>query len=114
MSQTHLPAHIITQYRNQIWYALDYNQVSAAVFTAERLRAFDPEGADSVHLLAMCYFKDNRLKATEHLTKKWTHHLGCAYMYAQCCLELESKAKEGIAALERIKSQWLHNSTWSE
>lgn len=108
-------SHIITQYRNQIWHSLDNNLISTALFTAERLQAYDPRGGDSVHLLALCYFRDGQIKTAEYLTRGWSKHVGCAYINAQCCLELGGgKEKDGIVVLERCKNQWLETSSWSE
>ena len=107
--------HIITQYRNQIWHSLDNNLISTALFTAERLQAYDPRGGDSVHLLALCYFRDGQVKTAESLTRGWPKHVGCAYVYAQCCLELGGgRQKDAIAALEKCKSQWNGTSSWGE
>ncbi|RPB22237.1 TPR-like protein [Terfezia boudieri ATCC MYA-4762] len=107
--------HIITQYRNQIWHSLDNNLISTALFTAERLQAYDPKGVDSVHLLALCYFRDGQIKTAESLTRGWPKHVGCAYIYAQCCLELGGgRQKDGVAALEKCKGQWNGTSSWNK
>ncbi|KAF8466698.1 hypothetical protein BDZ91DRAFT_772089 [Kalaharituber pfeilii] len=94
--------HVIAMYRNQIWYSLDNNLIATAL-------------GDSVHLLALCYFRDGQTKTAESLTRGWLKHIGCAYIFAQCCLELgNGRQKEGIAALEKCKSQWIGTSSWSE
>ncbi|KAI5787032.1 hypothetical protein DFH27DRAFT_226684 [Peziza echinospora] len=106
--------HIINQYRNQVWHSLDNHLIPTALFTAERLHAYDPKGGDSVHLLALCYFRDGQLKAAEALTRQWSRHVGCAYIFAQCSLELGGgRQKDGIIALEKCKSQWTGTSSWN-
>jgi anaphase-promoting complex subunit 3 len=39
-------------------------------------------------------------------------HAGCAYVYAQACLDL-GKYIDGITALERSKSLWGSKNHWS-
>ena len=68
-----------------------------------------------MHLLALCYFRDGQIKTAELLTRGWPKHVGCAYIYGQCCLELcGGRQKDGIAALEKCKAQWNGTSSWSE
>lgn len=86
-----------------------------ALFAAERLNAYDPKGGDSVHLLALCLYRDGQYQAAESLTKNWFRHLGCAYIHAQCCLKLgNGKESQGVNALETCRRQWSGSSTWSK
>lgn len=107
--------NIVAQFRSLIWQALDTDTITTALFVAERLYAYDPKGADSVHLFALCLYRDGQYQAAENLTKGWFRHVGCAYVYAQCCLKLGGgKENEGVNALEGCKRQWGGSSAWSE
>lgn len=107
--------NIVAQFRSLIWQGLDTDTITTALFVAERLYAYDPKGADSVHLFALCLYRDGQYQAAENLTKGWLRHVGCAYIYAQCCLKLGGgKENEGVNALEGCKRQWGGSSAWSE
>lgn len=105
--------HIVTQLRSLIWHALDNDLLSSALFTAERLHAYDPKCADSVHLFALCLMRDGQCRAAEALTKGWLRHVGCAYIYAQCCLKHGGgRESQGITALEGCKRHWSGTRVW--
>jgi len=98
-----------------VWHLLDNGMLETAVFTAERLHAFDPKSADAAHLLALCLIRDAQYRRAEVLTKKWLKHVGCAYIFAQCCLKLgDGREKQGISALETCKRHWISLTAWSE
>jgi len=106
--------HIIAHFRSLVWQSLDNDLLPTALFAAERLNAYDPKG-DSVHLLGLCLYRDGQYLAAESLTKGWVRHLGCAYIYAQCCLKLgDGRESQGINALEACRRFWNGTSTWSE
>lgn len=67
--------------------------MSLIIFNAEILVA-TTKNADSVHLLALCYFRDGKFK-TESITRDYLEHLSCAYIYAQSCLKLGGEAQPG-------------------
>ena len=101
-----------TQLRNIIWHSLDNNLLPNAIFTAERLVAYDPKNQDNIHLLSLCFYRDGQFKSAENLTRGLTRHVGCAYVYAQSCNAL-GKYKEGISALERAQAFWMGTNNWS-
>lgn len=106
---------VAAQLRQIIYYHLDNDLTSNALFAAERLHALDPKSADAVHLLALCHFKLGRVKAAYEYSREKAvrpQHLGCAYVFAQACLALE-KYSEGIAALERCEGLWKARNHWS-
>ncbi|KAL7271794.1 anaphase-promoting complex subunit cdc27 [Rhizina undulata] len=106
--------HVIAQFRSLIWHALDNDQLHTALFTAERLQAYDPKSADSVHLHALCLYRDGQYQAAEVLTKSCCQHLGCAYVFAQCCLKLGGgRESHGITALENCKKLWSGSNSWN-
>lgn len=108
-------AQVVLQLRALIWHSLDNNLLESALFTAERLHAFDPKSADSVHLLALCLLRDAQFRQAEVLTKSWLRHVGCAYIYAQCCLKLGGgKENLGINALEGCKRLWAISPGWNQ
>lgn len=107
--------HAIVQFRALVWHSLDNGLLDTAIFTAERLVAFDPKSGDAVHLLALCLFRDRQFRQAEELTKNWLRHVGCAYIYAQCCLQLGGGRETfGINALEGCKRSWSSSTAWSE
>lgn len=107
--------HVIAQFRQLIWQALDTESLPTALFVAERLFAYDPKSADSAHIHAICLYRDGQYQAALHVTKNWLKYVGCAYVYAQCCLKLGGgKESEGISVLEGCRRQWTGTSSWSE
>ncbi|KAK6517860.1 anaphase-promoting complex subunit cdc27 [Arthrobotrys conoides] len=107
-----LPA-VSSQLRKVVWYSLDNNLIPNAIFTAERLIAFDSKDPENTYLLALSLYRGNHVKHAESITKSVKGHLGCSYIYAQCCLLLK-KYREGIAALEKCKSLWVSESHWNQ
>ncbi|KAK3717620.1 anaphase-promoting complex subunit cdc27 [Vermiconidia calcicola] len=107
MTTTHTPAtpHLLTQ---QIHQHLDADLADTANFLAGRLHALEPRSPESAHLLALTYLRLRRFKAAADTAQKHGsngRHLGCAYVFAQSCLQL-GRGTEGIAALEKSKSLW--------
>ncbi|KAK6543956.1 anaphase-promoting complex subunit cdc27 [Orbilia ellipsospora] len=107
-----LPA-VNSQLRKVVWYSLDNNLIVNAIFTAERLVAFDPKDPENTYLLGLSLYRGNHVKHAESITKGVKGHVGCAYIYAQCCLALK-KFREGIAALEKCKTLWATESHWNQ
>jgi anaphase-promoting complex subunit 3 len=100
--------YITTQLRQLIYYHIDNNLLKNALFVAERLVAFDHKSAESSHLLALCHLRLGDAKSAYEYSKAGGSrgaNLGCAYVFAQACLELE-RYKDGIGALERSKALW--------
>ncbi|OLL23906.1 Protein bimA [Neolecta irregularis DAH-3] len=100
---------IIEQFREVVWYSLDNNLLQNAHFVAERLLAYNDTNSGSKHLLALCLFRQGKCDAALRLTES-VRHIGCAYVYGQCCLQL-NRCKDGITALENISSYWNNTST---
>ncbi|KAK9365713.1 hypothetical protein V1509DRAFT_364526 [Lipomyces kononenkoae] len=92
---------LIAQFRKSIWHALDNALEETALFAAERLVAEDPSDLDNVHLLALCNYRAQRYKIAMHVAED-KRHIGCAYVYALCCLKL-GKYRNGYRALERCR-----------
>ncbi|KAF3938261.1 hypothetical protein ABW19_dt0206073 [Dactylella cylindrospora] len=107
-----LPA-VSSQLRKVVWYSLDNNLIQNAIFTAERLVAFDPKDAENTYLLALSLYRSNNVKHAESMVKGIKGHLGCAYLFAQCCLALK-RYKDGISALEKCKNLWFRESHWNQ
>lgn len=99
--------------RHLIYYFLDNDLLSNALFIATRLVAHEPS-ADATHILSLCYLRLDQLSAAaEHseLFGKTGQHLGCTYVFAKCCLGL-GQFKNGIQALEQSKSVWNKTDNW--
>lgn len=102
--------------RQLIYYHLDNDMLDNANFLAGRLHALEPRNPDSAHLLALTYFRLRRFRAAYDSSHKYGvhgRHLGCAYVFAQVCLELE-RYSEGILALEKSKSAWGSRNDWNK
>ncbi|KAK9245848.1 hypothetical protein V1506DRAFT_226669 [Lipomyces tetrasporus] len=93
---------LIAQFRKTIWHALDNALDDTAVFAAERLVAEDPTDLDNMHLLALCNYRAQRYKVAMHVADD-KRHIGCAYVYALCCLKL-GKYRLGYRVLERCRA----------
>ncbi|KAI9799944.1 MAG: hypothetical protein M1825_004315 [Sarcosagium campestre] len=108
--------HIPNQLRCLIYYHLDNDLLRNALFLAGRLHAYEPRSAESCHLLALCHLRLGELKPAYDHSKSHAargSHLGCAYVFAQACLQLENhKEKEGISALERSRGLWGSRNNW--
>lgn len=109
-------SHIASQLRQLIYYHLDNNLVRNALFLAGRLHAYEPRTSEASYLLAFCHLQNGQVKAAWDYSRNFGSrgtHLGCAYVYAQACLDL-GKYLDGITALERSKSLWASKNHWSK
>lgn len=92
----------------EIWRCLDGAIYPSAVFLCERLVALDPENKDWRHLMGLVYQRSGKYALAINATMYGSghlQHLGCAYVYSQCCHQL-GKYIDGITALEAVQSQW--------
>jgi anaphase-promoting complex subunit 3 len=107
--------HVASQLRNLVYYSLDNELLSNALFHAGRLHGIDSRNGDASHLIALCHFRMGQYKAAyDYSRDKGIRglHLGCSYIFAQACLALQRYA-EGITALERSKGLWVSRNHWS-
>ncbi|KAG7695115.1 hypothetical protein KL932_001570 [Ogataea haglerorum] len=96
----------IRQLRANILYSLDYDLLSTAEFTCERLIAQNPNNLDSIHLYALVLYRRKRYKTAYNLTASYSvQHVGCSYLFAKSCLELKCES-DGISALTRTLPLW--------
>ena len=105
-----------SQLRQLIFYHIDNELLENATFLAGRLYALEPRNPDSSHLLALTNLRQRRWKLAYDSAQKYGssgRHLGCAYIFAQACLEL-GKYLEGTTALEKAKSLWQNRSNWNK
>ena len=105
-----------SQLRQLIFYHIDNELLDNATFLAGRLYALEPRNPDSSHLLALTNLRQRRWKLAYDSAHKYGsggRHLGCAYIFAQACLEL-GKHLEGTAALEKAKSLWQNRNNWNK
>ncbi|KAK4190129.1 hypothetical protein QBC35DRAFT_112823 [Podospora australis] len=95
-------------FRQTIYYHLDNFAFDSAIFFAERLHAYDPRSSESAYLLALCHFRLGDSRSAYEISKPSGYrgvHLGCAFIFAQACLDLEQH-KDGITALEKARALW--------
>ncbi|OAL72306.1 20S cyclosome subunit BimA/Nuc2/Cdc27 [Trichophyton violaceum] len=108
--------HISSQLRQLIYYHLDNNLLRNALFLAGRLHAFEPRSSEAAYLLSHCLLQSGQPKHAWEICRNAGSrgtHLGCAYVYAQACLDL-GNYMEGITALERSKPQWTSKNNWNK
>jgi anaphase-promoting complex subunit 3 len=95
--------HIHQHFREVIWYSLDNNLVSNALFVAERLLALNDRDQESRHLLGLCHLRADRPSSAYNITSGF-RHLGCLYVFAQSCRKL-GRYREGLLSLESALRQ---------
>jgi anaphase-promoting complex subunit 3 len=99
--------------KQTVFYHLDNLSYQNALFFAERLQAHDPRSSESAYLLASCHLRLGDFRSAYEISKPAGYrgaNLGCAYVFAQACLELE-RYKDGIAAMEKTKGLWANKNT---
>lgn len=100
------PLHATKLLRQLVWQALDYDMLDSAEVNAERLLAENPQDEEARHLLGLALYRQGRYRAAaEVVNREGVRHIGCVYVYAQCCLKLKLYA-QGIRAIERRRGQW--------
>lgn len=90
--------------------------IDNANFLAQRLHAAEPRNPDASHLLSLTFLRLRRFRAAYDFSQKYGangRHLGCAYIFAQSCLELEQNT-EGVAALEKARNAWTGRNDWKQ
>lgn len=91
--------YVIQHLQKIIWYSLDNNLLSNALFTVERLMAIDSTN-NTRHLYGLVLLRVGRYKSAFNATANIEHE-GCVYVFAQAALELKLE-NEGIEALRRF------------
>ena len=110
------PGVAASQLRQLIFYHIDNELLDNAAFLAGRLYAQEPRNPDSSHLLALTSLRQRKPKSAYDAAHRYGsggRHLGCAYIFAQACLEL-GKNLEGTTALEKAKTLWQGRSNWNK
>ncbi|KAJ5542882.1 hypothetical protein N7535_005304 [Penicillium sp. DV-2018c] len=108
--------HIASQLRHLIYYQLDNNLIRNALFLAARLHAYEPRSFEAQYLLALCHLHNGEVKAAFECSQPTGSrglHAGCAYVFAQACLDL-GKFLDGVTALERSKNLWVSKNHWNQ
>ncbi|RMD40012.1 hypothetical protein DV735_g5121, partial [Chaetothyriales sp. CBS 134920] len=108
--------HIACQLRHLIYYQLDNGFLSNALFLAQQLVAYEPRSADAAYLLAECQFQAGFLKQAYETSRPFGLrglHLGCAYVFAQACLQL-GRCVDGLTALDKSKPMWQARNSWNQ
>ncbi|KAJ5170791.1 20S cyclosome subunit (BimA/Nuc2/Cdc27) [Penicillium coprophilum] len=108
--------HVASQLRHLIYYQLDNNLIRNALFLAARLLAYEPRSFEAQYLLALCHLHNGEVKAAFECSQASGSrglHAGCAYVFAQACLDL-GKYLDGVTALERSKPLWVSKNHWNK
>ncbi|KAK3942381.1 hypothetical protein QBC46DRAFT_74592 [Diplogelasinospora grovesii] len=98
--------------RQTVQYHLNNFAYENALFFAERLQAHDPRSPESAYLLALCHLRLGDARSAYEVSRSSGYrgtNLGCAFVFAQACLELE-RYKDGITALEKSRPLWAAKS----
>ncbi|KXX73288.1 Protein bimA [Madurella mycetomatis] len=101
-------AAIASLLKQTVHYHLDSLAYQNALFFAERLHAHDPRSPESAYLVALCHFRLGDSRSAYEVSKPAGSrgvHVGCAFILAQSCLDLE-RYKDGITALEKARPLW--------
>ncbi|KAI9670047.1 MAG: anaphase-promoting complex subunit cdc27 [Caeruleum heppii] len=109
--------HIASQLRHLIYYHLDQDLISNALFLAGRLQGYEPRSPEAAHLLSLCHLRLGQTQAAYDASRSQGSrglHLGCAYVFAQACRDLPHRHKEGIGALERSRGLWGGRNNWNK
>ncbi|KAI1003802.1 hypothetical protein K3495_g4410 [Podosphaera aphanis] len=102
--------------RQLIHYHIENNLLKNALFFAERLIVFDQRSPESAYLLALCHLRLGDNASVYEYSKpagSRGSHLGCAYVFAQACLNLK-RYKEGINALEKSRVIWSEKNSFGK
>ena len=94
--------------KQTVHYHLDNLSYQNALFFAERLQAHDQRSPESTYLLALSHFRLGDARSAYEVSKPTGCrgvHLGCSFIFAQSCLDLE-RNKDGITALEKARPLW--------
>ncbi|KAK4123270.1 TPR-like protein [Parathielavia appendiculata] len=94
--------------KQAVYYHLDNLSYQNAVFFAERLHAHDQRSPESAFLLALSHYRFGDSRSAYEVSKLpgcRGIHLGCSYIFAQSCLDLE-RYRDGITALEKARPLW--------
>jgi len=94
--------------KQAVYYHLDNLSYQNALFFAERLHAHDQRSPESTFLLALSYLRLGDARSAYEVSKLAGCrgvHLGCSFILAQSCLDLE-RHKDGITALEKARPLW--------
>ncbi|AEO58108.1 hypothetical protein MYCTH_2305193 [Thermothelomyces thermophilus ATCC 42464] len=94
--------------KQTVYYHLDSLSYRNALFFAERLHAHDQRSPESTFLLGLSYLHLGDPRSAYEVSKLpgcRGIHLGCSFVFAQACLDLE-RYKDGIAALEKARPLW--------
>lgn len=95
------PSYIVQYLRSIVIHSLDTFNLDNAEFAAERLVAVIPGDADAIYLYSLVLYRQRKFKAAFNRAAEALEsheHLGCAYIFARLCLELQ-KYKEGVFRL---------------
>ncbi|KAK0645895.1 hypothetical protein B0T16DRAFT_390428 [Cercophora newfieldiana] len=105
-------ATIAALLRQTVHYHLDNFAYENALFFSERLVAHE-RVAESAFLLSLSHLRLGDLRSACEASRQYGYrgtHLGCAFIFAQSCLDLE-KYKDGITALEKARPLWTAKCT---
>jgi anaphase-promoting complex subunit 3 len=94
--------------KQAVHYHLDNLAYQNALFFAERLHAHDQRSHESAFLLALAHFRLGDPRSAYEVSRPSGCrgvHLGCSFIFAQSCLDLE-RHKDGITALEKARPLW--------
>lgn len=94
--------------RQTIHYHLDNFAYENALFFSERLTAQDPRSSEAVYLHALSHLRLRDYRSAYDVSKTTAYrgiHLGCSWIFAQACLQLD-RFKDGITALEKCRNSW--------
>lgn len=100
--------------RSIVIHSIDNFNYKNAEFAGERLLALDPEDSDLLYLYCLSLYHLGKYKTCyNRLVDCNVGHLGCSYLFAKCCLQLD-KFKEGVYHLTKLHYIYEDGSSFME
>ncbi|KAG7195256.1 anaphase-promoting complex subunit cdc27 [Scheffersomyces spartinae] len=94
--------HMQGYLRSILIHSIDNFNFKNAEFAGERLLALDPKENDLLYLYCLSLYHLGKYQTCyNRLVDCKITHLGCSYLFARCCLQLD-KFKEGVYHLTKI------------
>jgi anaphase-promoting complex subunit 3 len=102
-AETAVSDTLLERLRDIIYYSLDQQLYLDALFYAEKLVAYTPKDENSIHLLAQCHCRLQRIQAAMEILRGCVSP-ACRYLFAWCALEL-NQCLEAERALNAILAE---------
>lgn len=115
-----VPGDAITKLHMEIAHHLSQLNFESALFMSEILHSEclvnenkSQDRAIARYLYGFCLYMNEDYNTAKHVCGKSRHEdLGCAYVYARCCLKLRSQYSEALDSLLSLQGSWEKNEPY--